>query len=153
MTELPPDIEQQLVGMSDAEFSALTAKVRAPDSTEAFRTVAAKHVSGDALDAVVHVADISKFTSENGTIDEAKVAQHLRVLFPQGAGQPPQYGQASSRTAPGLRPGDRGRTAAAQRFGKPLDPEAAAAAGQLERGAAGRAEATRRFPQQKDGNR
>jgi hypothetical protein len=40
MPEIPPELEQQFASMSDADWQASTARVRAPDNAEAFRDVA-----------------------------------------------------------------------------------------------------------------
>lgn len=147
MTEFPPEIEQQLAGLDEGEWSAFVAKVRPPDTTEAFRSAAAKHISGDQLDALVNAADVSAFTGADGQIDEAKLARNLGALL--GSGQQQQqrnWGQTSGAQGPGLKPGDRGRIEAAKRFGGRMDPEIGAAAGAFDGpGAGGRAEAAKRF--------
>lgn len=143
MVDLPADIEQQLANLTDGEWSALTARVRAPDSAEALRTVAGKVLSGAALDSFVSYADVSKFTSADGTVDEQKVIGHLTAAFgvQQGAGGKQQWG----------RPGASGRAAAAKRFGQRVDPDAEAVAGVGDtRGAAGRAAAAKRFGTKKE---
>lgn len=147
MAELPPEVEQQLTNMSDGDFAALTARVRAPDSTEQLRTAASQVLSGSALDSFVHFADVSKFVGENGGIDEEKVMGHLTAAFGVSGDQQQQrnWGQRSGGTGPALRPGDGGRAAAAKRFGRPVDPEIGAATSGVQRGAAGRAAAERRF--------
>lgn len=145
MTDLPPDIEEQLAGMPEGDWSALVARLRAPDSTERFRAIAAQVLSGDALDAFTNTADTSKFVGDNGHIDEDKVMGHLTALFgvgPQTDQQQRQWGQHSG-PIPGDAPGSGGKAEAAKRFGtdhepSPINTHAA-------RGAAGRAEAERRF--------
>jgi hypothetical protein len=150
MAEISPDLEQQLANMSDAEFSALSAKVRAPDSREALRTAASSLISDDSLESFVKFADVSKFTDSSGAIDQAKVNSHLGALFgtPQSAAGQAAWGQHSGGNAPGLNPGDRGRLAAAKRFGTPVADETTAAAGRVAdgKGEAGRAAAAKRFP-------
>jgi hypothetical protein len=150
MVEISPDIEQHLANMSDAEFSALSAKVRAPDSREALRTAASSVISDDRLESFVKFADVSKFTDSSGAIDQAKVSSHLGALFgtPQAGPGQAAWGQHSGGNAPGLNPGDRGRLAAAKRFGTPVGDETAAAEGRVAVGKGGRAEAAKRFPQQ-----
>jgi hypothetical protein len=148
MTDLPPDIEQQLAGLSDGEWSALTARVRAPDSTEALRTAAAQILPEDAANAFAAAADVSKFTDGTGGIDQAKVSNYLKTAFGASqatGGQRAAWGQSSGGQAPGLRPGDHGRAAAAKRFGHELDAETGAATAGVRRGGTGRAEAQRRF--------
>jgi hypothetical protein len=116
MAEISPDAEAQLSAMTDGEFAALTAKVRAPDTAEALRTAVSKHVSGDRLEAVMRVVNPAAFVDDSGRIDATKVQQHLSTLF-GGQGQP------------GARPGDAGRAAAAKRFGTPPDGPATPTAG------------------------
>ncbi|MCV7088887.1 hypothetical protein [Mycobacterium interjectum] len=137
MVDLPAGVEQQLADLSDADFAALTARVRAPDSTEALRTAAARVLSEDAANSFVAFADVSKFVGANGRIDEVKVRDHLAAAYgvPQGAGGNQEWG----------RPGAAGRAAAEKRFGQKLDPDAEATAGSDTPGAAGRAAAQRRF--------
>lgn len=151
MADLTPDVEQQLADMTDGQWSALTAKVRAPDSTEALRTAAAQLLSGDALNSFCTVADPSKFLGADGKIDPNKVQAHIRTAYGiTGQQQQRQnHGQGSGGNGPALRPGDSGRAAAAKRHGTTVDPEtAAAAATSTGRGSAGKAAAARRFPQQ-----
>jgi hypothetical protein len=149
MVDLPPEVEQKLSDMTDAEFSALSARVRAPDSVEALRTAAAGALSGDQLNTFIQHADVSKFVDSGGVIDQAKVDAFLGSVFgaAPAAGGRANYGQSSGGQAPGLRPGDGGRAAAAARFGLPADPEVAAATAGIRPGARGRAEAARRHPQ------
>lgn len=150
MPDLSPELEAALAGMTDGEFAALTAKVRAPDSTEALRTAAAQIMSGPALEAFVSTADVSKFAGQDGTIDASRVLSTIKAAYGITGQQQQQanHGQHSGGMAPKLRPGDRGRLEAARRYGTPIDPETAAAAGTIGRGAAGKAAAARRFPQQ-----
>lgn len=150
MTDLPPEVEQQLASMSDVEFSSLTARLRAPDSAEALRTAASQLLSGDALNAFVTGADPSKFTGADGQVDQQKVQANIQAVYGITGHQQPNQGQHSGGMAPGLRPGDRGKAAAAKRFGTPADPETAAATGRVAggRGEAGRAAAAKRFAPQ-----
>lgn len=150
MTEIPPDIRAQLAQLSDAEWSALTAQVRAPDGTEALRTVAAQLLSGPALDAFTTGADVSKFTGADGNIDTHKVLANIRACGMASPAQQANQGQHSGGMAPQLRPGDHARLALAKRYGTPVDTETAAAAGTTARGAHGKAAAARRFPQPKE---
>lgn len=151
MPEIPPDIETQLAGMTDGEWSAFTARVRAPDTAEAFRTAAAKHVSGQQLDSLCSVVDVSKFTGADGQVDAQRVSQFLTAALggPPAPGAPARrFGQTSAPDPNGPKPGDTGRAAAAKRFGTP-PPESP-----LNNhtwpdgpGAQGRAAAARRYPQ------
>ena len=121
MTDLAPEVEQQLASMGDGEWQALTARLRAPDTTEQLRAAASKHVPADQLDAVMGIVSPTAFVRD-GQVDEALVRQHFGALF--GA-QQHQWGQQSGQT-PGGRPGDVGRAALAKRHGgqKPPNPTA-----------------------------
>jgi hypothetical protein len=103
--------------MSDGEFAALTAKVRAPDVAESFRDIAAGIVPADHLDSLMQIANPAAFATD-GRIDESKVRAHLDQLF--GAGQPPNP-DASSSTSP---PGARARSALERRYGVTVKPAA-----------------------------
>jgi hypothetical protein len=119
MAGISPDIEAALAGLSDGEFAALTAKVRAPDTAEALRTAVSQHVSGDRLDAVMRVVNPSAFVGDDGKIDEAKVGQQLGTLFGPGASGPPQPSAGAA-----------GKAEAAKRFGgKQPEPPPAPVAG------------------------
>lgn len=144
MVDLPPEVEQQLAGLSEGDWAALTAKVRAPDAAEQFKAVAGQVVSGERLDALARAVDLSKFTGSDGQIDESKVMGHLTAMFGV-RDDPPNYGQHSgAHVGAGSRPGDAGRAAAAKRFG--TGGNSAPAIGQpATRGAGGAAEAQRRF--------
>jgi hypothetical protein len=139
MPELSPEFEQQLAAMTDGEFSALTAKVRAPDTAEAFREAASKIVDGDRLETITKIANLAAFTNEHGEIDAAKVGERLRAVFglpatPRWANQG-QYTQQPHEPAPG----DRGNAEVRKRFGD----------GGPVRASAGAAEAAKRFGKRK----
>ncbi|MCA2248824.1 hypothetical protein JF729_13640 [Mycobacterium intracellulare] len=141
MPEIPPEVEAQLAQLTDAQWSALSARVRAPDSTEALRTAAAQRLTGAQLDSFVQCADVSKFANENGEIDAEKVGRHLTALYgaPQAsAGQSSEWGR---------RDGAGGREAAAQRHGA-AKSETDAATPDNGPGAEGRAAAQQRHGQQ-----
>jgi hypothetical protein len=144
MTELPPEVEQQLASMTPEEWSAFSSRVRAPDSGEQLRTIAGSVLSGAALDSFVNYADVSKFTGADGMVDEEKVMGYLTAAIggSQGADARRQWGQHSGGSGPVSRPGEGGRAAAAQRFGTKVDSEETVRTG---RGAAGRAAAAKRF--------
>ncbi|BCO47756.1 hypothetical protein [Mycobacterium intracellulare] len=145
MPQLDPQVEQQLADLSDAEWSALSARVRAPDATEMLRTAAAQHLTGAQLDAFVQCADVSKFAGENGEIDAKKVSQHLTALYgaPQAsAGQSSEWGR---------RGGASGREAAAERHGIKAEPKPDAVMPDNGPGAAGRAAAHQRHGQRASG--
>jgi hypothetical protein len=96
------------------------------------------------------IVNTSAFLDEHGQVDEVKVSQHFGTLFGGQQPQAPrQWGQHSTPGAPVLRPGDRGRLAAAKRHGGEVDPELGAATAGVERGSRGRAEAHRRFGDRK----
>lgn len=142
--ELDPEVEQHLAGLSDCEWSALSARLRAPDTAEEFRSAAAKHVSDDQLDSLVNTVNLAAFVGADGRIDEAKVERSLAALFGQGGGQR-DWGQHSAPASPGRRPGDAGRAEAQRRFGTPYESDPAAVAAIPRPSAAGAAEAARRF--------
>lgn len=162
MAEVSPEAEAAIASMTDAEYSAFTAKVRAPDGTVALRTAASQLLSGPALDAFVNVADVSKFAGQDGQVDTRKVLTYLRSTHGNalidgavtgGQGQQLNQGQGGpAGAAPGLQPGDGGRLASAKRHGTPISQELAAATSQWPsaRGSAGKAAADKRFPQKGD---
>ena len=113
MADLTPEVEQQLASLSDGDWAALTARVRAPDTTEQLRAAVAKHVSADQLDSIMSITNTAAFVRD-GQIDEALVQRHFGNLF--GASAPRQWGQ-STGSPPGARPGDAGRAAAQKRHG------------------------------------
>jgi len=137
MPQLDPQVEQQLADLSDAEWSSLSARVRAPDATEMLRIAAAQHLTGVQLDAFVATADVSKFSGDNGEIDAEKVGRHLTAL----GITPAPGGQAWGRND-----GATGREAAAQRHGVKGEPEPDAVMPDDGPGAAGRAAAKQRHP-------
>jgi hypothetical protein len=142
MGNLPADIEQQLASMSEGDFNAFIARVRAPDTTEQLRTALAKHISGDQLEAVLKVANTAAFVDEHGAVDESKVSQSLSGMFgvvPDGGPPHQDFGQNTPRP-PQPGPGERGAAEAARRFGgqQPNTPRTG-------RGAGGAAEAAKRF--------
>lgn len=117
---MPDDVERQLREMSDTEWDALTARLRAPDAGEALRSVASKYISGERLEAICALMPASVFVNEAGEVDEARVAGLLRGMFPdippaQAGPRWQDHGQHSPEPpSPGL--GDRGRAAAEKRF-------------------------------------
>jgi hypothetical protein len=140
MTDLPAEVEQQIANLSEAEWQAFTARVRAPDGAAKFREAASKVIDGDRLEAVCRVANLSAFVNDKGEIDEAQVESSLRNVFGIPAPAAHQnFGQFSEPpTMPG--PGDSGRAEARKRFGggTPAAPS---------RGNGGYHEAQRRFHQ------
>jgi hypothetical protein len=139
MSDLPAEFEQQLASMTDGEFSALTAKVRAPDTAEAFREAASKFIDGARLETICKVANLAAFTNEHGEIDEAKVGERLRAVF--GLPAPPRWANHGqfTQTPHEPAPGDRGNAEVRKRFGD---------GGPL-RASAGAAEAAKRFGKRK----
>ncbi|MBZ4558586.1 hypothetical protein GBO17_14235 [Mycobacterium avium subsp. hominissuis] len=139
MGQLDPAIEQQLANLSDAEWSALSARVRAPDGVEGLRAAASQHLSGAALDSFVRCADVAAFAADDGRIDAGKVTQYIAALY--GTSQT-QTGQSEWG-----RRGESGRDAATRRHGQKTDPETEPAAPDHGTpGAAGRAAAEQRHP-------
>jgi len=57
--DLSADQEQQIASMSEGEWSAFVAKHRAPDTAEAFRTIAAQHVSGAKIPVAIELTTTS----------------------------------------------------------------------------------------------
>jgi hypothetical protein len=148
MTDLPPDVEQQLASMSEGEWAAFTAKVRAPDTAAQLRTVAAKHISGERLESVLRVANVAAFTGGDGQIDEAKVARHLGAMFSQQSQHNWQNAGQHAEPPPPLGHADQGMNEAAKRFG-PRQPRPVGGV----RGRAGLDEAQRRFGQNEEKSR
>ncbi|MGH3968898.1 MAG: hypothetical protein ACRDTV_12490 [Mycobacterium sp.] len=146
MSDLPADVEQQLADMDEGAWNAFVAKVRAPDTREQLRTAASQVLNGPALDAFTDSADLSKFTGDDGRIDEERVMGRLTALFGTHS-SPANFGQHSGGNPASPRPGDGGRAEAAKRFR--LGPRTEVVTDPLRqpvgRGAAGRAEAARRF--------
>lgn len=138
MGQLDPAVEQQLANLNNAEWSALAARVRAPDGVEGLRAAAAQHLSGAQLNAFVAAADVSKFTNDAGEIDAGKVTQHIAGLYKT----PAPGGQRSSEW--GRRDGTGGREAAAARHGVMGKPEPDAVRPDNSPGAGGRAAAQQR---------
>ena len=142
--DLPPEIEPQLGALSDDEWSALTSKLRAPDSAEQLRTAAGKVLTGQALEGFMAVADVSRFVDATGAVSEEVVMGRLTAMFGVADEHSPRwqnFGQHQP-AAPEPGPGDRGKMEARKRFGSPgADAQAPASS----RGAAGRLEAERRF--------
>jgi hypothetical protein len=132
MSDLPAEVEQQLSNMSEADWAVFTAKVRAPDASEAFREAASKFINGDRLEAVCAVANIAAFVGDDGQIDPGKVEHGMRGMFdlptkPRWANHG-QYTQQPHEPAPG----DRGNAEVRKRFGDggPVRPSAGAAEAQ-----------------------
>lgn len=140
--ELSPEIERHLAGLSDTEWSALSARLRAPDTTEQLRTAAGKVLSGDALESFMALADVSKFADEHGQITENTVIGKLTAIFGGQQQAPVQYGQHSGGVG-GPQPGDRARSELAKRYGTQQDTHPISAP--LKKGQAGRDAAAKRF--------
>jgi hypothetical protein len=104
MADVPAEVEQQLASMTQGEWAAFSAKVRAPDTAEQLRTAVSQHVSGDRLDAVMRLVNPAAFVDDAGRIDATKVQQHLSTLFGTADGPTPKSGAG-------------GRAEAARRFG------------------------------------
>jgi hypothetical protein len=136
MVDVPAEVEQQISSMTEGEWAAFTARVRAPDTAEALRAAVSKHVSGDRLDAVMRIVDPTAFVGDDGQVDESKVAQHLTAMF----GPAPATPLASTGYPRAIGAG--GRAEAEKRFGVKAD---AATPVPQSKGSDGRAEAARRF--------
>jgi hypothetical protein len=93
VSNVPADVEKALAKMDPGAWDAFVARVRAPDTAEQFRSIAAKSVTGDRLESLCRVANVSAFLGDKGQIDEAKVQSHLSALFGQ-----PQQPQIPART-------------------------------------------------------
>ena len=144
--DLDPQTEQQLADMSDEDWSALTARVRPPTSSEQLKTMAAKRITDpDQLNAFMSIANPKALITENGDIDEAKLGEHLGRLFGPGEEQPPrQWGQHSAQPAAD-RAGEAGKRALKARHGVGADSTQPAAGGQVPRGRGARAELQKRY--------
>jgi hypothetical protein len=141
MSDLDPVFEQRLADLSDADWQALTARVRPPTSAAQLKEVAGKVISGEQLDAFVQVANLKAFANENGDIDETRVMGVLTGMFgvvPDGGPQHSDFGQ-NRPPPPQPGPGERGAAEAAKRFGGQQTTQSAG------RGAGGAAEAAKRF--------
>lgn len=114
MVELPPEVEARLTALSDADWHALGARLRAPDTREQLRDAAAK-ILGDA-DRATSFTDsvrLDAFTGTDGQIDPAKVQDALTklgVITPE-ASRNFQHGSN------GFRKGEAGKAEAAKRYG------------------------------------
>jgi hypothetical protein len=142
MVELPADIEQTLRDLPDAEWTALQARIRPPDTAEQVRTAAAKHVPADQLDSIMSIVDASKFVTD-GTVDEAKVTQHFGRLFGVQQQSPPQRGQHSGQPS-GDRPRETVQEALRRRHGVGAAPGEPGAGSQIPSGEKGREALARR---------
>lgn len=116
MVELPPEVEQQLSSMSDTDWHALGARLRAPDTGELLRAEVAKQTGGNEAVATsfAEVMRHELFTNDDGAIDPAKVRDGLNKLG--------LLSQAPRQNTPprpwrGGGTGSKGKGAAAQRFG------------------------------------
>jgi hypothetical protein len=140
MPDLEPAVEQTLAELSDADWAALTARVRPPSSAAQLKEIAGRVLSGPQLDAFVSVANLKAVAGENGDIDETKVMGVLTGMFGVADDSGPahqDFGQYR-QPPPMPGPGDRGRAEAAKRFG-------AAGGAEGTQGRGGRDEAERRF--------
>jgi hypothetical protein len=114
MADISPDIERQLAEMTDAEFSALTARVRAPDTMEQFRDIAKIFVPEHVLNDFMEFANPVAFVGPDGQVNEAKVRGHLSTLFGSSLPQSREWGQHHA-TPVGYQAGDEGRASARRR--------------------------------------
>ena len=156
MVDLPAEMEQQIASMSEGDFAALIARIRAPDAAEQVREIV-KAVAPARVDAYMAAANLAAFVGPDGTVDEERLRHNVRALF--GIPAPParQWGQHSG-DVPKLGPGGDGRAEAQRRAnrrgggprgdgprsGSGGAAEARRRADRRASGAAGRAEAERR---------
>lgn len=123
MSDEPAYSEQQLAAMSDGEYAALTARLRAPDTAERFRQIAASLIPDDQLDSFMEIANPAAFVT-NGQIDEARVRENLGAFFGSPEQSTPRnWGQTSAPGGPSQRPGDQARTALEKRHGIKRDTD------------------------------
>jgi hypothetical protein len=80
MVELSPDVEAQLAALSESEWSALSAKLRAPDNEERFREIACTILPSTTVELWASALDFSKFTDDEGRLDEQRVLDHLAIF-------------------------------------------------------------------------
>jgi hypothetical protein len=145
MVELPADVEQTLRDLPDAEWTALQARVRPPDTAEQVRSAVARHVPADQLDQIMGIVNTSAFIRDDGEIDTEKVQENFGRLF--GSGEQPRrrdWGQASMNGGPPHQPGDDARSALAKRHGVKNETDQPGATSRVTPGDAARAALQRR---------
>lgn len=112
--------------------AAADAEWRPKYQASELKGLAGQVLKGEQLKSFMAVTDPAKFADENGVIDEDKVMGHLTAIFGTGGQDQQQghnnghqqrsWGQHSGGTGVPARPGDAGKAAAAQRFGKTKTP-------------------------------
>jgi hypothetical protein len=148
--DLDPQTEQTLADMSDADWRALSARVRPPTSSQQLREMAGKVLEPDQLETFMAVANPKAFANEIGDVDEATLTGHLTRLFgasdpQQPQPQPPQQSWGQSTGQPtGKERGDHGRAALEKRHGVGRDSNQPSAGAGIAPGANGRAAAAKR---------
>jgi hypothetical protein len=147
VAELDPAVEQQLADLDDADWRALTARVRPPTSSQQLRDIAGRVLEGNALDSFVAVADPRKFANEIGDVDEEKVIGHLTALFATTQ-QPPQRGQHSGHPT-GDQPRETVQEALRRRHGVGAEPGEPSAGGRIPGGRDAKAELAKRYGDRK----
>ncbi|WP_407689368.1 hypothetical protein [Mycobacterium sp. HUMS_1102779] len=141
-------LEDYASRMNDEDWTAFTARVRPPNSAEQLKEVAAQILSGSQLDAWLSGIDPAKFIDTDGQVDEQRVMGSLTALFgvqhdQPGGQQRSSWGQHGGQP-PGALPGAAGRAEAEKRFGKKQTGSSTATT-QSGPGAVGRAAAQKRF--------
>jgi hypothetical protein len=107
MAELSPEVELQLAKLSEGEWAALTAKVRAPDVAEQYREIAKAVVPEHVLDHVMGFANVAAFVDDAGQLDEDRVRQTLAAMFPSLSNGSGGRAVAAARQGKNSRPADR----------------------------------------------
>ncbi|WP_370499764.1 hypothetical protein NWT09_22130 [Mycolicibacterium sp. jd] len=71
--------------MSEADWSAFTARVRPPDLTEEYREIAATVLPPDILNDFMPYARIDAFLTDDGHIDADRLRTTLQKFFTHGS--------------------------------------------------------------------
>jgi hypothetical protein len=123
MADVPPEFVEFARTADEGAWNAAIAQHRAPDAKEQLRSVVAKHVPDDQIDAIMAVVDPAKLAGADGLVDEAKVQRHVGTLFGSRGAESRDYGQHSGTGPPQL-PGDNARAALAKRHPPKTTPTA-----------------------------
>lgn len=85
MSVAPVELERLIADMSDVEFDALVARVRAPDTREHLREIAAAYVPAEVLDEFIDSLSLSKFVRADGQVDVDSARRRFSAFFPSAA--------------------------------------------------------------------
>ncbi|WKG03063.1 hypothetical protein [Mycolicibacterium sp. HK-90] len=81
----PVELERLIADMSDVEFDTLVARVRAPDTREHLREIAAAYVPAEVLDEFIDALSPSKFVHADGRVDVDGARLRFAAFFPSAA--------------------------------------------------------------------